>query len=73
MKNKSCQIDSGIKLVVGSVAGVPNAGNTLGMLLVVSLPICTTIGGPEIDFWSGVKKGIFQKFQLIADSGPAGC
>ena len=30
----------------GGAAGVPEACNTLGMLLVVSLPICTAIGGP---------------------------
>ena len=30
----------------GGAAGVPEPCNTLGMLLVVSLPICTAIGDP---------------------------
>ncbi len=51
----------------GGAVDILEARNTLGMLLAVSLPICTVIGGPFIDFWSGVQKRHFSTiFQLIA-------
>ena len=43
----------------GVAAGVPESSSMLGMMLLPSLPICTAIGGPYIDFGLESKNGAF--------------